>query len=47
MTKQQDTIDKAYANIPKEVPGTYIWDWIPQTRGIKYFYLTLWRKIFR
>jgi hypothetical protein len=47
MTKQQDTIDKAYANVPKHLPNEEnIWDWIP-TRGIKYFYLTLWRKLFR
>ena len=46
MTKQQDTLDKAYANVPKELPGVYIWDWIP-TRGIKYYYLMFWRKLFR
>lgn len=47
MTNRQDTLDKAYGNVPREVPGEeFIWDWIP-TRGIKYYYLTLWRKMFR
>jgi hypothetical protein len=47
MSKQQDTIDKAFGNVPKQLPGeAYIWEWIP-TRGVKYYYLTLWRKIFR
>jgi hypothetical protein len=46
MSKTKTTLDKAYGNVPKEVQDIYIWDWIP-TRGVKYYYLTLWRKLFR
>lgn len=47
MSTPKETLDKAYGNVPKEVPGLFIWDNVVPTRGIKYFYLTLWRKIFR
>ncbi len=47
MTKQQEVIDKAFGNIPKELPGKDIWDWIPTKRGFKLFYLKFWRKLFR
>lgn len=47
MSKTKETFEKAYGNVPKHLPNEkYIWDWIP-TRGVKYFYLTLWRKLFR
>jgi len=46
MSKTKTTLDKAYGNVPKEVASDYIWDWIP-TRGVRYYYLTLWRKMFR
>ena len=46
MSKTKETLDKAYGNVPKEVASDYIWDWIP-TRGLRYYYLTIWRKFFR
>jgi len=46
MSNPKETLEKAYGNVPKEVASEYIWDWIP-TRGLKYYYLTVWRKIFR
>ena len=43
----KETFEKAYGNVPKRLPNEdYIWDWIP-TRGLKYYYLTVWRKLFR
>jgi len=35
----KETIQKAYGNYNKELPGVFNWDWIPTNRGIKYYYL--------
>ena len=43
----KDTIEKAFGNIPKEMQSRDMWDWLPTKRSFRYFYLTLWRKIFR
>ena len=43
---QKDTIQKAYGNIPKEVSPVFNFD-ISPFRGIKYYWLTLIRKISR
>jgi hypothetical protein len=47
MTTPHETIERAYGNVPKELPGVYIWDWIPGTRGIKYYVIRLVRKFTR
>jgi len=47
MSKQEDTLQKAYGNMPKEVGFTNSWDFIPSWRGIKYYWHKLIRKITR
>ena len=39
MSKPQETIERAYGNVPKEVVPSFTLDWIPNTRGVKYYYL--------
>jgi hypothetical protein len=39
----KDTIEKAYGNFNKEIPGTFILEWLPTMRGFKYYYLKLVR----
>jgi len=46
MTKQQDTIDRAYGNMPKEVGITFDFD-LPGWRGVKYYWYKLIRKVTR
>lgn len=40
---RKETFEKAYGNLPKELPGSVDWDWIPTMRGLKYYYLRLTR----
>ena len=47
MSKQQDTIDRAYGNMPKEVGFSFDMTWIPTLRGFKYYWLKLVRKVTR
>jgi hypothetical protein len=48
MSKQQDTLDKAYGNVPKEVGYTTdMFTWLPTYRGIKYYWYKLLRKLTR
>jgi hypothetical protein len=47
MMNSKETLDKAYGNVPKEVPGMFIWEDIFSIRPLKYYYITFWRKIFR
>jgi hypothetical protein len=47
MSKQQEVIDKAYGNMPKEVGINLEMDWLPTWRGIKYYWYKLIRKITR
>ncbi len=47
MPKTDETIKKAYGNIPKEI-GLYIdFSIVPVYRGVKYHFLTLVRKLTR
>ena len=47
MSKQDDILNKAYGNMPKEV-GFYIdMDIVPGWRGIRYYWYKLIRKITR
>jgi hypothetical protein len=47
MSKQKDTLDKAYGNMPKEVGYFMDWDMLPTWRGIKYYWYKLIRKVTR
>ena len=48
MSKQQEVIDKAYGNMPKEVGYTTdMFSWMPTFRGLKYYWHKLVRKVTR
>ena len=47
MSKQEDVLNKAYGNMPREVGFTSSWDFIPTWRGIRYYWHKLVRKITR
>ena len=47
MSKQEDTLNKAYGNVPKEVGYNIDWNMIPTLRGVKYYWYKLIRKITR
>ena len=47
MSKRQETFERAYGNVPKEVSSEGLWDWIPSFRGVKYFYHKIRRYITR
>jgi hypothetical protein len=46
MSKQKDTLDKAYGNVPKEV-GFAVDFGLPSWRGLKYYWYKLIRKATR
>ena len=47
MSKQDETLNRAYGNVPKEVGFNFDFDIVPGWRGIKYYWYTLMRKITR
>ena len=47
MSKQEDVINRAYSNMPKEVGFSVDWEFIPGWRGIKYYWYKLIRKATR
>jgi len=48
MSKQDDTLNKAYGNIPKEVGFNFdIISCLPVLRGMKYYWYKLIRKVTR
>ena len=47
MSKQEDVINRAYSNMPKEVGYAIDWNFIPTWRGVKYYWHKLIRKITR
>jgi hypothetical protein len=47
MSKQQEVIDRAYGNMPKEVGFNPEMDWLPTWRGVKYYWYKLVRKVTR
>jgi hypothetical protein len=47
MSKQNDILNKAYGNMPKEVGYNGNWDILPGRRGIKYYWIILIRKVTR
>ena len=43
---RKETLEKAYGNVPKELPvGFELFDVVPTWRGIKYYWYKLTRKI--
>ena len=47
MSKQEDTLNKAYGNVPREIGFSVVWDFLPTWRGIRYYWHKLIRKITR
>jgi hypothetical protein len=47
MSKQEETIKKAYGNMPKEVGFWNDWNVVPTWRGLKYYWHKLIRKATR
>jgi hypothetical protein len=47
MTKQHDTLNKAYGGIPKEVGFDIDLSFIPTWRGLKYYWYKLMRRVTR
>jgi hypothetical protein len=47
MSKQEDTLNKAYGNVPREVGYAIDWSFIPTWRGVKYYWYKLVRKVTR
>ncbi len=47
MSKQEDAINKAYYNIPKEIGINVGWELTPIWRGFKFYWHKLIRKIIR
>jgi hypothetical protein len=45
MSKQEDVINRAYGNVPKEIGYNGNWDVLPSLRGIKYYWYKLIRKL--
>ena len=39
----KDTIEKAFANITRDVGDPNMFDWIKPIRGVKYYYYTIVR----
>ena len=40
---RKEILERAYGNVPKEPPGLYNFNWIPDARSVKYYYLRLMR----
>jgi len=47
MSKQEDTLNRAYGNVPNEVGYVFDLDFLPGWRGIKYYWYKLIRKVTR
>jgi hypothetical protein len=47
MSKQEDVLNRAYGNVPKEIGYWYDWNFLPTWRGIRYYWHKLIRKITR
>jgi hypothetical protein len=45
MSKQEDVINRAYGNVPREVGYNMTWDFVPTLRGIKYYWYKLIRRL--
>jgi hypothetical protein len=47
MSHQDEVLQKAYGNMPKEVGVNLDMDWLPTWRGVKYYWYKLIRKVTR
>ena len=47
MSTPDETLRKAYGNMPKEVGYSIDWNFIPTWRGVKYYWYKLIRKATR
>ena len=47
MSKQEDILNKAYGNVPKEIGYNADWSILPGWRGVRYYWYKLIRKITR
>ena len=47
MSKQEEIIQRAYGNMPKEIGYNADWGILPGWRGIKYYWYKLIRKVTR
>ena len=48
MSKRENTLNKTYGNIPKEIPDPLdILEWIPTYRGVRYYWYKLVRSFTR
>jgi len=47
MSKQDEVLQKAYGNVPREVGYWYDWNMLPTLRGVRYYWHKLIRKITR
>ena len=47
MTKREDTLNKTYGNIPKEVGFDDVFAWVPTYRGVKYYWYKFVRSFTR
>ena len=47
MSKQEEILNKAYGNMPKEVGYTFDLDFVPGWRGFKYYWYKLIRRVTR
>ena len=47
MSKQEDVLNKAYGNVPKEIGYNADWSILPGWRGVRYYWYKLIRKITR
>jgi len=45
MSKQEDTLNKAYGSVPKEVGYTIDFDFVPGWRGVKFYWYKLIRSM--
>jgi hypothetical protein len=39
----KEVFEKAYGNVPKEIPTPFEFDWIPSYRGFKFYYIKVKR----
>ena len=47
MSKQEDVLNRAYGNVPREIGYWYDWNFLPTWRGIRYYWHKLVRKVTR
>jgi hypothetical protein len=43
MSKREDTLNKAYGNMPREIGFWFDTDWIKTPRGVRYYWIKIKR----